>query len=103
MMKNSVKLAVLVLVLATFVWAPAASALPKQCEEVCTCNTPCHILCAVGATVINCGIEGICQGMCFAAADTSVSAEESFLASLTQDETEPVAETPAAPATEPTR
>ena len=103
MFKNSVKFAVLVLVLATFVWGPSASALPRQCDEVCTCSTSCTVKCAIGGWVTTCGFDGICIGMCFNAADTSADSEESFLASLAQDEAEPVVEAPAAPAATPAR
>jgi hypothetical protein len=97
MIRNAVKLAVLVFVLATFAWVPAASALPGQCDDVCTCNSLCTQKCAVGGSVTNCGIGGICRDYWFAAAPAvdKADSKEAFLASLAQDEAEPVAETPA--------
>ncbi len=95
MFKNSVKFSVLVLVLATFVWVPSASALPGQCDDVCTCNSLCTQKCAIGGSVTNCGIGGICGNYCFAAAsaDDSDDSKEAFLVSLAQAEAQPVVET----------
>ena len=54
-------LSVVALLAGLFV-APAAQALPQQCDEKCTFTTPCNILCAMGRFVITCGDYGICSG-----------------------------------------
>jgi hypothetical protein len=71
-----------------------ASALPKQCSEVCTCNTSCTIRCAIGSTVVNCGVEGICIGQCAAPSDEQASVSEETEAS---EDSLPVCEEPEAP------
>lgn len=43
------------------------SALPPQCDQICSCSSLCIRLCAVGGHVTNCGTYGECQGSCFAA------------------------------------
>ncbi len=50
--------------LAVLTLAPlSASALPKDCDEVCTFNTPCDTVCALPGSfkVITCGAWDICS------------------------------------------
>ncbi len=80
---------------AFFTFAPLpASALPKQCDEVCTCSTSCNIRCAIGITVVTCGFDGTCIGQCAAPSKEQASVSEETEQS---EDSLPVCEEPQTP------
>lgn len=57
----------LFVVLASWTLIPAnASALPRSCDQVCSCSTPCITRCTLGpgGPVASCGFMEYCSGMC---------------------------------------
>ncbi|MBZ4421111.1 hypothetical protein [Myxococcus sp. RHSTA-1-4] len=56
-----------------------ASALPRPCEDVCTCNTSCSVLCTHTPTsnvVISCAQDGVCIDLCRAPSQKQASVSE---------------------------
>jgi hypothetical protein len=75
-MPNVSKLtAALAVALMVFALAAPASALPGQCDELCTCAHNCQARCAIGGWVITCGYFGTCLGMCRSTEVTTATLE----------------------------
>ena len=90
MSSSFLKKAFVVAILVTIFSAPAAIAFPPQCDEVCTCSSPCEAPCYVGAHFRStCGEEFLCEAICFTAAPIlgSEDTKEAFLTSLAEEVT----------------
>lgn len=53
-----------------------ASALPQQCDVVCSCSTSCTTRCAIGSTVVTCGFQEYCIDFCKAPSGQQASVSE---------------------------
>lgn len=53
-----------------------ASALPQQCDVVCSCSASCATRCAIGSFVVTCGFEEYCVDYCRAPSEKQASVNE---------------------------